>query len=242
MDRQTLELADALAGGAVRSVDADPGARGADWRTATVTAVGAAGTVDCGTIRARRLESYQHPTVGDTIILTHSGAGAWLAVGRTASAADALGIARIVHKTTATDRTSTATLTADPDLTVELGAAAVYLVEMHLLMGGPSGGLPTTAWSVPSGASGLKAVHGAGSTAVDGLGDNIVMRAGGHGFGTAVTYGRRTVTTSLLYAIETGVVTTTSAGTLALTWAQSASTATATRMGVGSWMRVTRYQ
>jgi hypothetical protein len=66
------------------------------------------------------------------------------------------------------------------------------------------------------------------------------MRAGSHGFGTTITYGRRNTNTNLLYAIETGVVTTTSAGTCALSWAPSASNATATRMGLGSWMRATR--
>ncbi|MBQ1164424.1 hypothetical protein KBZ21_41285, partial [Streptomyces sp. A73] len=41
----------------------------------------------------------------------------------------------------------------------------------------------------------------------------ISMRAGSHGFGTDVIYGRRNVSTNLLYAVETGVVSTVTGGT-----------------------------
>lgn len=80
-------LADAIAGEAVRRGQTTPAVRGADWQTATVTAVGT-GTVDCGDIRARRLESYLGPAVGDLIVISRSGQGNWLAHGRTATAAD----------------------------------------------------------------------------------------------------------------------------------------------------------
>ncbi|OMI34364.1 hypothetical protein [Streptomyces sparsogenes] len=81
------DLADAIRLQAVTAGATEPTVRGADWQTATVTAVGA-GTVDCGTITARRLESYQNPAVGDHIVITQSGNGNWLACGRTSSTTD----------------------------------------------------------------------------------------------------------------------------------------------------------
>lgn len=81
------DLADAIRLQSVTVGTSTPAVRGADWQTAIVTAVGV-GTVDCGVITARRLESYQNPTVGDRIVITQSGNGNWLACGRTASAAD----------------------------------------------------------------------------------------------------------------------------------------------------------
>jgi hypothetical protein len=240
------EFADALLDEAARQAARDPSVRRSDWRTGTVTAVNADGTVDVDAVRARRLESYVGPRVGDRVIISQSGMGNWIALGRTASAAAALGLPRFAYKAANTDRSSTTSRTADPDLAMALDANAVHVVEFHLLVGGPSGGLMVTSWNVPSGATGLKGAHGPASTAagVDSLtnaGDNIAGRFGSHGFATSVTYGRRDTATNLLYAIETGtVVTGATAGTVAIAWAQSASNATATRMGLGSWMRVTR--
>ncbi|WP_275462057.1 hypothetical protein [Streptomyces noursei] len=242
------EFADALRQQAVQSAAAAPAVRGSDWRTGTVTAVGVDGTVAVGdAIVARRLESYVAPRVGDQVMLSQSGIGNWIAIGRTATAATALGLPRFAYKATATDRASTTTRAADPDLTMNLDANAVYLAEFHLFIGGPAGGLMVTSWTVPTGAGGLRGVHGPSSVAapVAGdsnttAGDNVPGRWGSHGFTTAITYGRRDVNTNLLYAIETGTLTTTTAGTLALAWAQSAANTTATRLGLGSWMRVTR--
>lgn len=242
MDGATsAQVAQAVAAAAVQAGQDTPAVRGADWQTATVTAIYGDGTIACGTaIRARRLESYQLPTVGDQIMLTRSGTGSWIAVGRTATAAAALGIPRIVYKTSPTDRASTTTLADDPDLTMQLPANSVNLVEFHLFVGGPTAGLMLTQWTTPADASGLKGVQGPGSAATDNAGDNIAGRFGSHGFGTNVIYGRRNANTNLLYAVESGTVTTTTGGTCAITWAQSQANATATRMGVSSWMRVTR--
>ncbi|MFJ8677210.1 hypothetical protein [Streptomyces sp. NPDC093589] len=151
----------------------------------------------------------------------------------------------VASKTANTDRTSTTTRTADPHLAMSLAANGTYTVEFHLFLGGSSFAQVVTEWLVPSGATGLKGAMGPASTATEvtagnNNADGILMRSGSHGFGTTVTYGRRNVNTNLCYAIETGTVTTTSAGTLALAWAQSTSSSTFNRMGTGSWMRVTR--
>ncbi|WP_407563303.1 hypothetical protein [Streptomyces sp. 184] len=119
-------LADAIAGESVRQGKTTPSVRGADWQTATVTAVGSDGTVDCGDIRARRLESYPTPVVGDLIVITRSGAGNWLALGRTVATGGSL----YARKTAATGRTST-TVTDDPHLSVTAAPSAQYLVTVH---------------------------------------------------------------------------------------------------------------
>ncbi|MFE9003070.1 hypothetical protein ACFYOY_13155 [Streptomyces sp. NPDC007875] len=87
MTSSIADLADAIRLQAVTAGAAEPAVRGADWQTATVTAVGT-GTVDCGAITARRLESYQSPAVGDRIVIVQSGNGNWLAAGRTSSGGD----------------------------------------------------------------------------------------------------------------------------------------------------------
>lgn len=87
MDAATsAQVAQAVAAAAVQAGQDTPAVRGADWQTPTVTAVNADGTVSCGTaIRARRLDSYTNAAVGDQIMLTRSGTGSWIAVGRTAT-------------------------------------------------------------------------------------------------------------------------------------------------------------
>ncbi|WP_018385248.1 hypothetical protein [Wenjunlia vitaminophila] len=234
------DFADAVAALSTRTGTATPAVRGSDWQTATVTAVSGDGTVDVGTVRARRLESYTAPQVGDRIMLTRSGGGNWVAVGRCADAGPALGLPGVpIYKPIATDRANATTLTDDPHLTMLLDPGT-WLVEFCLLVGAPADGLMTTAWAVPPGATGVKAVQGPGSGASDGIGDNILMRSGAHGYTGPVTYGRRTSPTGLLLATEYSILTTASSGTCAIRWGQATASATATRMGAGSWMRATK--
>lgn len=83
------DLARAITGAARTAGATTPAVRGADWRLGIVTAVNvSAGTVDIGQIRARRMESYQAPAVGDQIVITQNSAGNWLAWGRTNSGTD----------------------------------------------------------------------------------------------------------------------------------------------------------
>ena len=81
-------LAAAVQGLVERKGAASPAVRGAEARSGVVTAVGAGGTVDVGPIRARRLDSYRNPTVGDQVVLVQGGSGSWWAAGRVATAAD----------------------------------------------------------------------------------------------------------------------------------------------------------
>lgn len=147
---------------------------------------------------------------------------------------------QFVYKAANTERSSTTTVSSDPDLQISL-EAGTYFVEFFLIAGGVTASDIKTAWSTPSGSSGLKSVVGPGSTATDANADNISMRSGVHGFATEITYsGVRNATNQVFRIYEHGVVTVTTAGTLALQWAQATSGATASRIGAGSLMRVTQ--
>ncbi|WP_067470028.1 hypothetical protein [Actinomadura macra] len=145
-----------------------------------------------------------------------------------------------ILKTANTDRVNN-TLSADPELTIGLDASAVFFVQFDLLCGGTTTADIQTRWAVPAGASGLKSILGPGSTAAEGSADNIAMRDGVHAFGTLVPYsGVRNSTGNLWRAYESAIVTTVSAGTLSLEWAQVTTNATASRVSAGSLLRVKR--
>lgn len=147
----------------------------------------------------------------------------------------------IIRKLTATDRAATTTLTDDPDLTTLLEANATYYVEMELWYAAStlSSGIKT-AWTVPAGVTGNRSALGMASTVSDGTPAGV-GRWGVHNYTTAVAYGDRQSSSNLILARETSIVTTsTTAGTLALQWAQDTSDAASCRMGVGSLMRITR--
>ncbi|MCX4543765.1 hypothetical protein [Streptomyces sp. NBC_01565] len=79
-------LADAISRQAIEQVSASPSSRGADWRQAVVDTVNADGTVTTtdGVI-ARRASTYLSPAAADVIVVTVSGSGQWMALGRLAS-------------------------------------------------------------------------------------------------------------------------------------------------------------
>jgi hypothetical protein len=144
-----------------------------------------------------------------------------------------------VRKETDTNRNTTTTVTADPDLQIALEANATYRVRMLIHYSAGSAGGFKTQWSVPSGATGLRSSWGVGTSptsTTDPQGDG---RWGIHGFTTDTSYGTRNSTNQVL-AVEEGDITTTNAGTLALMWAQTASSATDTRVAGRSYLEVRR--
>jgi len=220
----------------------DPDVRRAEVQSGIVTAVNTtAGTVDVGSVRARRLESYRQPTVGDQVLLVQSGTGTWWATGRVSSGSSALGLPRYAYKPAHTDRVSTTTLADDPDLTMQLDANAVYYVEFWLHYAAMDAVRFKTAWTVPASANGGRSALGPdqgqilSSTSSGGVG-----RFGVHNFTTTCIYGSRDSTGNQCLAVEEGTVITTTAGTCALQWAQATSSTTFTRLGLGSLMRATR--
>ncbi|MGW5429946.1 hypothetical protein ACWET9_22450 [Streptomyces sp. NPDC004059] len=144
----------------------------------------------------------------------------------------------VIYKTTSEDRQATTTLTADSDLQVALDANAVYHVTMYIHYATPTAAGFQTDWSVPSGASGGRSSLGNGSSQHDY--QNVPGNFGVHNFNTSVTHGDRASSTNQLILLEEGLVTTTTAGTLALRWAQVVSTAANTRVGSNSVMYVRR--
>lgn len=79
------DLKSALQQQAKKTGEENPSVRGADWRTATVTAVGT-GTITADGITARCLETYFNPAVGDVAVISQSSNGNWIAGGRMATA------------------------------------------------------------------------------------------------------------------------------------------------------------
>lgn len=142
-------------------------------------------------------------------------------------------------KTAHEDRSSTTTFADDTDLTTLLEANATYHVIMYLHYAALSTAGFKTAWTVPSGASGNRSAQGAGAAATDATAATT-SRFGVHAFTTSVSYGTRSSSSNQCLAQEEAVLTTTSAGTLAVQWAQDTSNATATRLGAGSIMIVRR--
>lgn len=146
-----------------------------------------------------------------------------------------------VWKTNNTDRASTTTVTDDPDLTVTLEANATYRAVFYLHYAATDTARFKTQWTVPSGATGNRTAVGADQGVIlSGTSSGGTGRYGVHGYTTACTYGTRNDNTFLCSAIEEAVLTTTSAGTLAIQWAQATSSATASRLGAGSSLHVQR--
>ena len=80
-----------------------------------------------------------------------------------------------VYKTAPTSRTSI-TLTDDPDMTVQLSAGGVYVVEMHLHYYSGTTGEFTTAWDVPAGVTGNRTGLGLDSSVTNSTPEGV-MRA-----------------------------------------------------------------
>ena len=76
----TRDLAAALKASAQKTGETSPSVRGADWRTAAVTAVGA-GTVTADGMVWRCLKTYSRPVVGDIAVVSQSSNGNCLALG-----------------------------------------------------------------------------------------------------------------------------------------------------------------
>jgi hypothetical protein len=238
--KQHRDLAWALKQQAIRAGERSPSVRGSDWRLATVTAAPGDGTVTADGVTCRCLTSYATPAVGDIAVISQSSSGNWIAIDRLASSGTPLYTPVYRYKPANTDRTNS-TLADDPDLTVMLDANAVYRVEFHLHYAATDTARFRTAWTIPTGATALRSAVGPdqgqilSSTSSGGTG-----RYGVHQPGTACIYGTRNDNTSQCFALEEGTVFTTAAGTCALQWAQSTTNATASKLGAGSSMRVTR--
>ena len=152
------------------------------------------------------------------------------------------GIETVIVKPATTTRASTTALADDPDLTFSAAANAIYHVRFWCMFGSTTAADVKTAWTVPSGVTGNRTVDGPGSTASDASADNIAMRAGAHAYTTSITYSgvRNNVSNHFRVEEEAIVTVGSSAGTIALQWAQVASTADLTQLRADSAMFVRR--
>lgn len=151
-------------------------------------------------------------------------------------------ITNYIFKSTSTTRASTTTLADDPDLLVPVEANAVTWIRFVVRAAAILAEDIKIAWSVPSGATGNRHVIGPGSTATDASADNIAVRLGVHVYSTALTYsGVRNSASNQFVILEEAMITTSStAGNVALQWAQATSGATGAVVASGSWAEYRR--
>ncbi|MGQ5576776.1 hypothetical protein [Streptomyces sp. ECR3.8] len=143
------------------------------------------------------------------------------------------------RKVTDTSLTATTTLTNDPDLQLSLAANATYRVEFYIGYSSLAAAGFKTAWSVPSGTTGLRSCWGVGTSPTSPSLPTGDGRWGIHALATAAEYGTRDSTNQAM-VWETGEINTTDAGTLAFQWAQVTSNANATRVAARSYLRMER--
>ncbi|MGW4603739.1 hypothetical protein ACWENS_10760 [Streptomyces sp. NPDC004532] len=220
------DLAYALGQQSKRTGESEPSVRGADWRIATVTAVGSDGTVTAdGIASIRCMETYVQPTAGDLIYITQSSIGNWLAWGRGSTGVFPLGATIDRVKTANTARASQTSVSADPHLTIPV-VPGTYRIDAVLFYDADAAADLQIGWTAPASTTGTWWPSGSDSSnttqaatarwgAVTNVGSGTLPVAG-IGAGTIVT----------CRPVGTAVVTT--AGTLALAWAQQTSSTTAT--------------
>lgn len=136
-------------------------------------------------------------------------------------------------KPATTPRASTTTLAADPDLTLTLPRPGTWAFELWLnYTGGTLGSSDLKMAMVYSGTStfGVWGVSGINTSSTS------AITANGRGIGTnTLTVGTSGAT---FYTVDIkGTVVISTTGTLALQWAQNTSSATATNLWQGCWMR-----
>ena len=135
--------------------------------------------------------------------------------------------------------TSSTTLANDNHLALALSASATYLVDLFLIVDGSTTGDFKMGWTFPTGATGdwtINAINtGAGAAATSGS----ITRAA-IALASSENAGAAGAGTKLILQPRGLVVTSTTAGTLQLQWAQNTSDATGTVVYAGSWMRLER--
>lgn len=150
-------------------------------------------------------------------------------------------IPNYIIKSGSESATSDATLNDDSDLICPVEANATYHVKFNVFAAATTTADIKTAWSVPSGAGGLRKVSGPGSTAADGSADNVAGKFGVHGFTTEITYsGVRNSNTLQFWILEEAlVIVSATAGDVIFRWSQATSNATASIV-YASWAEFRR--
>lgn len=153
--------------------------------------------------------------------------------------AGAVGSVYSATKLLTTSRSSTTTLTADPDLSVALGAGS-YSFQIWMPIWGTTTGSQGFKFSMNftgTNSSGVFAYSGTVNAAASTASQTIAY-AGNFSFSTVVA---GTGSTGVDQILVTGTITNiTVAGNLQLIWAQNSSNANATNVGINAWMNCVR--
>jgi hypothetical protein len=146
-----------------------------------------------------------------------------------------------IGKTVTTDRPSTTTITADPELVLPVEANAEYIFEFYLRISGvQAGGIdiqPTT----PTGGTGSYSCTRLTADATADTGQAVETRTS-----TRLLFNVETefspVSTTAHQVLEGSgrLITAGTSGNFSIDWAQNASNATATSMHSDSWIQLTR--
>jgi hypothetical protein len=138
--------------------------------------------------------------------------------------------------------TSSTTLQNDDELVFALAASAVYKIDGAISVAGATAGDIKTAFTVPTSATGN--VEFIGATVAASGSDNWSRALNIVDFVTPDfgTFGTLGVATFQPVLIKGAIFTAGSSGNLTFQWAQNASSGTATTVGKGSWITVTRIQ
>ncbi|MFH8804045.1 hypothetical protein ACH4F6_31405 [Streptomyces sp. NPDC017936] len=215
-----------------------PAVRGSDWRMAVVATVNADGTiVTTDGVTARRDESYISPAPADLIVISQSSNGQWWAWGRGSTGGVAIGEVVAVRKPSSTSRASTATVSADPHLTMTL-SPGTYLLDALLMYDGDAAADLKLGWIAPAGTTGAWWPGGADSSVAalastprwGALSDitTSTIPVGAVGAGT------------IMACRPVGTVIITTAGAFALAWAQNSGSATPTILRGQSTLQMRR--
>lgn len=144
-------------------------------------------------------------------------------------------------KTASTDRTSTTTVTADPELVLAVEANAEYIFEFYLRVGGNTTGKIDIQMTTPSGGSGSYGLTRLSTAAAADSGDPTEVRTSTRiAFGVETTF--NPISTTAHQTLNGGgrLYVGATAGNFSIDWAQNVSNATATTMHADSWIRLKR--
>lgn len=146
-------------------------------------------------------------------------------------------VPRAAVKVSATSRANS-TQSADPELTLPVDSSAIYHLTVVLHFDGPTAGDIQVQWAAPAGTAMTMVLMGLVATAA--LNTDDVTFGAPTASPWAVAAGCLGAGTNTALMLAGTVVTSSTAGTLALNWAQQTTNATPTILHVGSMMKLDR--
>jgi hypothetical protein len=139
-------------------------------------------------------------------------------------------------KTASTSRTSTTTITADPELQLSVEAGAEYVGEFYFRISGNSAGDMDVQWTTPAGATGSWNGYRLLAASADG-GTGTTVRAA---LNAEISLSTPSPTTAQAVTGTFRITMGGTSGTLSIDWAQGTSNATATVMESDSYIKMRR--